>query len=113
MNFNPDSALDLVAYLIVGIPAIIAAVAAYMKQRQELKSHRQVAEQMLYQVQNEHRSNLRDDIDDLALAVKEGFSSVRHEMNGLRDEIRTERMERIEGDRSERMSRIEGDRRLL
>lgn len=99
MNFNPDSALDLIAYLIVGIPAIIAAVAAFMKQRQELKTHRKTAERMLYQVENEHRSNLRDDIDDLASSIKEGFGDVQKDIRGLHEELRTERMERIEGDR--------------
>lgn len=99
MNFNPDSPWDLVAYLIVGIPAIIAAVAAFMKQRQELKETRDTARKMLYQVENEHHSNLRDDIDDLAKAVKEGFQAVRQDVHGLQEEMRTERIERIEGDR--------------
>lgn len=99
MNFNPDSPWDLIAYLIVGVPAIIAAVATFMKQRQELKETRDTAKKMLYQVENEHRSNLRDDIDDLAKAVKEGFKGVRQDVHGLQEEMRTERIERIEGDR--------------
>lgn len=99
MNFNPDGVIDLLAYLIVGIPAIIAAVAAFMKARQELHIHRETARKMLYQVENEHRSNLRDDIDDLAVSIKDGFLEIRQDMHGMREEMRTERIERIEGDR--------------
>lgn len=99
MDFHPDDWHDVLAYLIIGLPPIIAAIAAFKHQSKELKSQRSLAEQTLYEVKNDHRSNLRDDIDDLKHAVKDGFTEVRHDMSQLRDDLRIERTERIEGDR--------------
>lgn len=100
MDYHPEDWHDVLAYLIVGLPAIIAAIGtSFFHQRKELKVQRRIAEDTLYEVKNEHRSNLRDDIDDLAVAIKEGFNNVKSDISGLREELRTERLERIEGDR--------------
>ena len=100
MDFHPDDWHDVTAYLIVGLPAIIAAVAAAFKhQNKELGKQRNIAEQTLYEVKNDHRSNLRDDIDELHILIKDGFREVKEDIHGLREELRTERIERIEGDR--------------
>lgn len=104
--FNPDSWLDLVAYLILGIPAIISAFTTVRSRQENKENHaeqRDVAKQTLSQVQNDHKSNLRDDIDRLTEAVKEGFAGTRREFNHLREELRQERVERIEGDRNQRL----------
>jgi len=102
VDFHPDDAYDLIAYLIVGLPAILGGVAAFYVQRRELKHQRGIQEKTLYEVKNDHRSNLRDDIDDLTSAVKEGFRDLTTDVAGLREELRTERIERIEGDRRSR-----------
>ena len=99
MDFHPDDWKDVVAYVIVGLPAILAAVAAFFHQKKEMGKQRVIAEKTLYEVKNEHRSNLRDDIDDLSDQIKTGFVEIRKDIYGLREEIRTERIERIEGDR--------------
>jgi hypothetical protein len=99
LNFNPDGPLDVAVYLIVALPAIIAAAAAFYNQKKELKSQRSIQERTLHEVKNEHSSNLRDDIDGLANAIREGFSQASKDIYGLREELRTERIERIEGDR--------------
>lgn len=99
MNFNPDGPLDVAVYLIVALPAIIAAAAAFFNQKKELKSQRGIQEQTLHEVKNEHSSNLRDDIDDLSKTIKEGFKQNSLDISGLREELRTERLERIEGDK--------------
>ena len=102
MGFNPDNTLDLVAYLIVGLPAIITALTAFAVQRKELRGQRALVEKTLYEVKNDHRSNLRDDIDELADAIHEVKDEVRgvgRDVTGLREELRIERAERIEGDR--------------
>lgn len=100
MNFNPDGPLDVAVYLIVALPAIIAAVAAFYNQKKELKSQRNLQERTLHELKNEHSSNLRDDIDDLSEAIKEGFTQACSDINWLREELRTERIERIfEGDK--------------
>lgn len=102
MNFNPDSWLDIVAYLIVGIPAIIAAVGVVMArqaQKENYEDQTRTADAVLNEVKNDHATNLRDDIDGLAKAIRVGFAEVRVDINGLREELRTERVERIEGDR--------------
>ncbi|AOT24953.1 hypothetical protein PBI_KALPINE_33 [Mycobacterium phage Kalpine] len=61
------------------------------------------------QVANDHSTNLRDDIDELVAAVrmvttglsdlKTDVRDVKQDIGGLREELRTERIERIEGDR--------------
>ncbi|ANU79366.1 minor tail protein [Mycobacterium phage BuzzBuzz] len=90
-GFDPTDWVDLVAYAILTIPATIGAVAAW-------RSHQKV-KQTHYEITNDHDSNIRHDIDDLAEAVREGFREIRKDIGGLREELRTERIERIEGDR--------------
>lgn len=99
MDYHPQDMQDVLVYFIVGLPAIIAAVAAFRHQNKQFGKQRQISEQTLHEVKNEHKSNLRDDIDALALAIKDGFHEVRCDISGLREELRTERIERIEGDR--------------
>lgn len=90
-GFEPTGWFGLAAYVLLAIPAIIAALAA-------LRSHKE-AKETHYEITNDHDSNIRHDIDDLAQIVRDGFSEVRRDIGGLREEIRTERRERIEGDR--------------
>ena len=109
MNFNPDSWIDIVAYLIVGIPAIIAAVGVMSARRTQQDNHEdheesvaaaaKTASAVLEEVRNDHSTNLRDDIDALASQIKQGFKEIHIDISGLREELRTERIERIEGDR--------------
>lgn len=98
MSFKPDSWMDLVAYLIVGLPAIIAAIAA-IKAHGKASDHKDTSEQTLDQVKNDHSTNLRDDIDEIRDLVRDGLTDIRRDIGGLREELRTERLERIEGDR--------------
>ncbi|ASZ75463.1 minor tail protein [Mycobacterium phage Kimona] len=90
-TLQADSWWDLAAYAIVGVPATLAAIAAW-------RGHRAVT--------NGHKTHVRDDIDALAKSVDDGFKQMREELHevkkdigGLREELRTERIERIEGDR--------------
>jgi len=73
------------------IPASIAALAAWRSHLKVRATH--------YEITNDHKSNIRHDIDDLAKAVRDGFNETRKDIGGLREELRTERIERIEGDR--------------
>ena len=101
--FNPDGWMDVVAYLVIGAPALVAAVGVFRGQRKsqiERTVIKENAEQILFEVRNDHRTNLRDDIDSLTSAVNNGFSEVRRDVHDLREELRTERIERIEGDKS-------------
>ena len=100
--FNPDNWIDLVAYLIIGIPATVAALATYRASRRQQKDHKaqkEVADQTLFEVRNDHPTNLRDDITDISICISEGFAELRHEVGVLREELRHERVERVEGDR--------------
>lgn len=105
-NFDPSDGIDLAAYFIIGLPALIAACAAWYGQR-KTREHttelNQKADATLYEVRNDHRANLRDDIDDMKQLVKDGFADTRKDIHGLREELRTERLERIEGDRQRRL----------
>lgn len=88
--FNPDSWMDVVALGMLGsltlagivIPAIIV-------------SHRSSSDKLdaiEEQVSNDHEENLRDEIS-------RGFKEVREDIRSLRDELHTERKERIDGDK--------------
>lgn len=97
-GFNPDGWLDILAYGILTVPAIIAAIAA-VKAHGKAAAHKDTSEQTLDQVKNDHDTNLRDDIDEIRELLRDGFSETRKDIGGLREELRTERLERIEGDR--------------
>jgi len=101
-GFNVDNWMDVVAYLVIGLPALIAAVATWHgqnKYKARFTRHEESQNQLLEEVKNSHATNLRDDIDALGVAISNGFSQVHIQINGLRAELRTERVERIEGDR--------------
>lgn len=102
MDFHPDGWDDVVTYLIVGIPAIIAAVGVIFNARNAKESHKtqmETADAVLEEVKNDHKINLRDDIDALGASIRQGFKEIHIDISGLREELRTERIERIEGDR--------------
>lgn len=99
MDYHPEDWNDVLVYLIVGIPAILAAIAGFRHQNKAINKSNDMAEKTLYQVQNDHQSNLRDDIDLLRATIKQGFKEIHVDISGLREELRTERIERIEGDR--------------
>lgn len=108
-TFDPGSWMDLIAYLIVGVPATIAALATWRSQKGSIKiwaRHESSQKEVLNEVKNDHATNLRDDIDGLADAINKGFANTNehiHNLNkhihGLRVDIQTERSERIEGDK--------------
>jgi hypothetical protein len=108
-SFNPDNWYDLLAYLIVGLPACVAAIGAWRGLKGNTKSHKfleKTSKEVLNEVKNDHATNLRDDIDGLAVAIREGFSHTNeqiHHLNQhihhLRVDVQTERTERIEGDK--------------
>ena len=103
--FNPDSWMDMVAYLIIATPALVAAVATLWGQRRRASDqaiNKQSGDAILSEVRNKHSTNLRDDIDVVTRTAKESLSGqadIRRDIAGLREELRNERLDRIEGDR--------------
>lgn len=98
---NPDSWMDVVAYAVISLPATIGAVAGWRWHKKATSRHeeqRSVSSQTLEQVSNSHPTNLRDDIDEIRDIARDGFKEIRAEFAAVRSELRTERMERIEGD---------------
>lgn len=72
--------------LIVGIPALTT----YLAQRPVRASQREIVQQ----VSNSHGTNLRDDLDSIRDEMRDGFTEVKHDIGGLREENRQERRER-------------------
>lgn len=93
--FNPDSWMDVAALVILALITTGGATLTTVIARRHGKTLGSIQDQ----VTNEHDTNLRDDIDKLTALVAEGFSETRKDIGGLREELRTERIERIEGDR--------------
>ena len=92
---------DLWYAFIIGLPAlagVFATLIVTMRGQQKAKARWETqekkADETLYEVKNEHSENLRDEIT-------RGFREIRADISGLREELRTERIERIEGDRRE------------
>lgn len=107
--YNPDDWMDLLGLAILGVPTIAAAYFAN-KARQDVKSvkddqdtkhqeNKELAETTLYAVTNNHSTHVRDDIDEIRNLVRDGFAETKRDIGGIREELRTERIERIEGDR--------------
>ena len=93
--FNPDSWMDVVLLVIIALIGMASATIPAVMARRHGKTLGAIEEQ----VTNEHSTNLRDDIDRISRLVAEGFSETRRDVRELREEMRTERLERIEGDR--------------
>lgn len=93
--FNPDSWMDVAALVILGLIGTGGATLTTIIARRHGKTLGSIENQ----VTNEHSTNLRDDIDGLGRLVTEGFAETRKDVRELREEMRTERIERIEGDR--------------
>ena len=92
-TYNPDSWLDIVGLVVTGAVLIAVAWVSHRRLKAPL-------DEVKDQVVNSHpETNLRKDIDKLTSLVAEGFSETRKDIHGLREEMRTERIERIEGDR--------------
>lgn len=90
--------MDVIALAVLGAFSLAGIVAPVL-----LSSHRKQTKQLGHikeQVTNSHSTNLRDDIDELGRMVRDGFLETRRDIGGLREELRTERVERIEGDRT-------------
>lgn len=92
---------DLWYAFIIGLPALVAAVATLYGQHkakarwdaQEERSNTIVAE-----VKNSHQENLRDEITRGFREVREDIKIIREEHRQMREELHTERQERIDGD---------------
>ncbi|ACE79958.1 hypothetical protein Pukovnik_32 [Mycobacterium phage Pukovnik] len=95
--FNPDDWMDVIALAILAAFSFAGVIAPVL-----LSNHRKQSKTLgtiREQVQNSHGTNLRDDIDEIHRMVREGLHDIRRDIGGLREELRTERIERIEGDK--------------
>ncbi|QDP44616.1 membrane protein [Mycobacterium phage NothingSpecial] len=100
--YQPTGWIDLVPYFLVAAPSILAAVLGFRNTKLNKLHHKENRgriEELKYEITNDHSTNIRHDIDALAKSVRDGFSETRKDIGGLREELRTERIERIEGDR--------------
>ncbi|UJD20870.1 minor tail protein [Mycobacterium phage Zimmer] len=104
--FNPDTPWEVALLGFVAFCGLLSTVLpVYLAQRKHGKQIGEIKEQ----VSNDHSTNLRDDIDELVMAVRQAISDVKDvkgdvrdvksDIGGLREELRTERIERINGDR--------------
>ena len=96
---DAKDSLDLWHAFILGLPAlagVIATLIVTLRGQKKASRYWQRAEkdatETLYQVQNEHSENLRDEIT-------RSFNEVRNDIRTMRDELHVERKERIEGDK--------------
>lgn len=93
--FNPDTPLEVALLAFLGGCSLLAAAApawvAYAK-------HGKALGDIKDQVQNDHSTNLRDDIDMLAGLIR----GVAKDISVVREELLTERQERIAGDKRKR-----------
>ncbi|QFG04505.1 minor tail protein [Mycobacterium phage Jeeves] len=87
--FNPDNGWEAALLALISICGLAIAYApVVIGQRNTAKKLHKIDTQ----VSNSHDENLRDEIT-------RGFREIRQDIGGLREEIRTERVERIAGDK--------------
>ncbi|EHB44160.1 bacteriophage protein [Mycolicibacterium rhodesiae JS60] len=86
---NPDDWKDMATIMFLGAcPVIAAGLPLWFKMRK-----------IDGQVSNTHDENLRDEITRGFKEIREDNREIRKDIGGLREELRTERKERIDGDR--------------
>lgn len=102
-----DSGLDVVAYLIAGLPATVGALGALYVAIDSRRHNREIREQ----VSNDHDTNLRDDVDRAIAGVSRAIEGVeRVEAVASRIDERTRRIGNEQ--HRDRDARRDGDRRL-
>lgn len=98
--FNPDSWMDFILLVVLGLIGaaglIVPAIVAHRRQGRDICEIKE-------EVKNDHNTNLRDDLDALKDLMLDGFLTLRsefsRELSCLREDMHTERIERIEGDK--------------
>lgn len=89
--------IDLWYAFIIGLPGLVAAIGVIYgqhKAKERWSRQEKQGDEIREEVKNNHAENLRDEIT-------RGFREIRADISGLREELRTERVERIEGDKRE------------
>ncbi|MBU8821059.1 DUF2746 domain-containing protein [Mycolicibacterium goodii] len=79
--------------------ALWVAIHGQRKGRERARRIDAKTDEIHEQVVNTHDTNMREDLDELRDLVTDGFRRVERDIGGMREEIRTERKERIEGDK--------------
>ena len=99
---NVKDSFDLWYAFIIGLPALVAAIAT-IRNRVDINKHYReqkiVNTSVLDQVRNDHTENLRDEITRGFSEVREDIKVLREDHRSLREDLHLERRERIEGDR--------------
>ena len=99
---DAKDSFDLWYAFIIGLPALVAAIAA-IRNRADINKHYQeqtkVNTSVLDQVRNSHEENLRDEITRGFKEIREDIKVLREDHRHLREDLHLERRERIEGDR--------------
>lgn len=101
--FNPDSIGDyltliLIAALTFSVPAYFANRKVRQHTEEVKKSATDIAE-IKHHTVNDHKTNMRDDLDEMRDLILAGFAESRREFQLVHEAINLERRDRIEGDR--------------
>lgn len=88
--FNPDDWKDAFVLMFLGVCSVLVAGLPLWNKVRKIDT----------QVSNSHDENLRDEITRGFREVREDMQLLRQAQLSLRDEMRAERKERIEGDRA-------------
>ncbi|WP_243858119.1 DUF2746 domain-containing protein [Mycobacterium sp. DL440] len=85
----------------MSLPAVAALIVTVRGQRKGRERARKIdakTTEIHENTVNDHDTNLREDLDDIRDMLRDGFRQVERDIGGLREEMRTERKERIAGD---------------
>lgn len=102
--YEPSDAIGLAGLFIIALPAIISAVLAGIalwRQRTTDKKVDDVKADVHCRPtpMRGDLDDLREDLDTMREEQRRGFLQMSRDIGGLREELRTERVERIEGDK--------------
>lgn len=104
--FNPDSIGDyLTLVFIAALTFSVPAYFTYLAQRkvkqhtEEVKKSTNDIAEIKHHTVNDHKTNMRDDLDEMRDLILAGFAETRREFQLVHEAINLERRDRIEGDR--------------
>lgn len=101
--YEPHDVMGLVGLLVISLPALAGAVLAGLALYRQRGTDRKV-DDVAAGVQETNRSvncrptPMRGDLDEMRAEMRSGFRQLSRDVGGLREELRTERLERIKGD---------------
>ena len=92
--FNPENGWEVLLLIIVALSPVMVVTLPLVLQRRQGKA----IDEIKYHTVNDHKSNMREDIDEIMRVMQAGFAENRREFQLVHEALLLETRQRIEGD---------------